>query len=62
MSTCTICGGSGIQRVSSQRFRTCQACLGTGRITAASQSAPLSQLTSVDPSIARLDSVPQRVS
>lgn len=62
MSTCTICGGSGIQRVSSQRFRTCQACLGTGRITAASQPAPLSQLSTVDPSITRLDSVPQRVS
>ena len=62
MSTCTICGGSGIQRVSSQRFRTCQSCLGTGRITAASRPAPLSKLSIVDPSIARLDSVPQKVS
>ena len=32
MSTCTVCGGNGIQRVSSQRFRTCMACLGTGKI------------------------------
>ena len=31
MSTCTVCGGNGIQRVSSQRFRTCLACLGTGK-------------------------------
>lgn len=30
MCTCKICGGSGIQRVSSQRFRTCLACLGQG--------------------------------
>ena len=62
MSTCTICGGSGIQRVSSQRFRTCQACLGTGRITAAIEPAPLSNLSNVDLSISRLDKVPQNAS
>ena len=44
MSTCTVCGGTGIQRVSSQRFRTCLACLGTGKIGAAVQSAPLNQI------------------
>ncbi|QNI95275.1 putative DnaJ type IV chaperone protein [Synechococcus sp. A15-127] len=44
MTICTVCGGSGIQRVSSQRFRTCLACLGTGVISAAVQSAPLNQL------------------
>lgn len=30
MRTCRMCGGSGIQRVSNQRFRTCLACLGQG--------------------------------
>ena len=30
MLTCRICGGSGMQRVSNQRFRTCLACLGQG--------------------------------
>ena len=30
MRTCRICGGSGMQRVSNQRFRTCLACLGQG--------------------------------
>lgn len=44
MTICTVCGGSGIQRVSSQRFRTCLACLGTGVISPAVQSAPLNQL------------------
>ncbi|MAI95132.1 MAG: hypothetical protein CMN95_00165 [Synechococcus sp. MED650] len=41
MCTCTVCGGSGIQRVNSQRFRTCIVCLGTGQISSALQSAPL---------------------
>ena len=43
MSTCTVCGGSGIQRVSSQRFRTCLTCLGTGQIGSTVHSAPVSQ-------------------
>ncbi|QNI80218.1 putative DnaJ type IV chaperone protein [Synechococcus sp. RS9909] len=30
MTTCAHCGGSGIQRVSEQRFRTCLHCLGNG--------------------------------
>ena len=62
MSTCTICGGSGIQRVSSQRFRTCQACLGTGRLSAAIQPAVMSQLTTADSSIKRLETVSQQAS
>ena len=39
MCTCTICGGSGIQRISSQRFRTCFTCLGQGQISAAIHAA-----------------------
>ncbi|MDC0165885.1 hypothetical protein OAI49_02665 [Synechococcus sp. AH-558-M21] len=42
MSTCTICGGSGVQRVSSQRSRTCLVCLGQGILSAATKPAPLS--------------------
>ncbi|QNI85972.1 putative DnaJ type IV chaperone protein [Synechococcus sp. PROS-7-1] len=30
MAICSCCGGSGIQRVSEQQFRTCLACLGQG--------------------------------
>ena len=30
MTICAHCGGSGIQRVSEQRFRTCLHCLGNG--------------------------------
>lgn len=30
MAICSRCGGSGIQRVSDQRFRTCLDCLGHG--------------------------------
>ena len=45
MTICTVCGGSGIQRVSGQRFRTCLACLGTGTFSAAVQSAPINQLS-----------------
>ena len=48
MSTCTICGGSGIQRVSGQRFRTCLACLGQGHLIATIQAAPLNQLSTSD--------------
>ncbi len=44
MSTCPTCGGSGMQRVSNQRFRTCLTCLGQGRITAAVQSASVQPL------------------
>ena len=32
MGTCSVCGGSGVQRVSSQRLRTCLACLGQGNL------------------------------
>ena len=62
MTICTICGGSGIQRVSSQRFRTCQACLGTGRLNPALQVAPLSQIATSDASMSRLEGVPQKAS
>ena len=31
---CLCCGGSGIQRVADQRFRTCQCCLGLGTVRA----------------------------
>ena len=34
MSTCTICGGSCVQRVPSQRLRTCLVCLGQGSLSA----------------------------
>lgn len=30
MTICSSCGGSGIQRVGEQQFRTCLACLGQG--------------------------------
>jgi DnaJ-class molecular chaperone len=43
MSTCTICGGSGVQRVSSQRLRTCLVCLGQGSLSAAMKPAPLNR-------------------
>jgi DnaJ-class molecular chaperone len=42
MSTCTICGGSGVQRVSSQRLRTCLVCLGQGSLSAVMKPAPIS--------------------
>ncbi|HJN34467.1 MAG TPA: hypothetical protein QF700_10155 [Prochlorococcus sp.] len=32
MSVCPNCGGSGIQRISHLRFRTCLDCLGQGSI------------------------------
>lgn len=32
MAICSSCGGSGIKRVSEQRFRTCQDCLGSGEL------------------------------
>ena len=40
MRTCRICGGSGMQRVSNQRSRTCLACLGQGDLA---EMHPLSQ-------------------
>ena len=55
MSTCTICGGSGIQRVSGQRFRTCLACLGQGQLSAAIQAAHLNQLSTSDLTVAQLN-------
>ena len=48
MSTCTICGGSGVQRVSSQRSRTCLVCLGQGILSAATKPAPLSHQPGAD--------------
>ena len=30
MAICSSCGGSGIQRINDERFRTCLACLGLG--------------------------------
>ncbi|MAR07714.1 MAG: hypothetical protein CL862_11530 [Cyanobium sp. NAT70] len=57
MCTCTICGGSGIQRVSSQRFRTCLACLGTGQQAPAVQAAPLNHLTPNTVGLPRLSCV-----
>ena len=54
MSTCTVCGGSGIQRISSQRFRTCFTCLGQGQISAAIHAAPLNQLATSELSLNRL--------
>lgn len=32
MAICSSCGGSGIKRISEQRFRTCQDCLGRGEL------------------------------
>ncbi|QNI59595.1 putative DnaJ type IV chaperone protein [Synechococcus sp. BIOS-U3-1] len=32
MAICSSCGGSGIKRISEQRFRTCQHCLGRGEL------------------------------
>ena len=58
MPICTVCGGSGIQRVSSQRFRTCLACLGTGVISAAVQSAPLNQLATATVAANRVGCLP----
>ena len=54
MCTCTICGGSGIQRISSQRFRTCFTCLGQGQISAAIHAAPLNQLSTTEFSLNQL--------
>ena len=55
MSTCTICGGSGIQRVSGQRYRTCLTRLGQGQLSAAIQSAPMNQLSTSDLTVAQLN-------
>ena len=55
MSTCTICGGSGIQRVSGQRYRTCLTCLGQGQLSAAIQAAPMNQLSTSELTVAQLN-------
>ncbi|QNI41637.1 hypothetical protein [Synechococcus sp. A15-28] len=55
MSTCTICGGSGIQRVSGQHYRTCLTCLGQGQLSAAIQAAPMNQLSTSDLTVAQLN-------
>ena len=54
MCTCTVCGGSGMQRVSGDRFRTCIVCLGTGQISSAVQSAPLNHQPINTPGLAKL--------
>ena len=38
MAICSSCGGSGIKRISEQRFRTCQDCLGRGVLQSVSSS------------------------
>ncbi|WP_392350245.1 hypothetical protein [Parasynechococcus sp.] len=53
MSTCPTCGGSGMQRVSNQRFRTCFTCLGQGRITAAVQPASVHPLVTMTRGLAQ---------
>ena len=62
MCTCTICGGSGIQRISSQRFRTCFTCLGQGQISAAVHAAPLNQLSTTELSLNQLSCLTRRPS
>ena len=59
MTICTVCGGSGIQRVNSQRFRTCLACLGTGIISHAVHTAPLNQLDTTTVAVDRVGCLPQ---
>ncbi|WP_170953740.1 hypothetical protein [Synechococcus sp. UW179A] len=39
MAICSSCGGSGIKRISEQRFRTCQNCLGRGVLQSVSTSS-----------------------
>ena len=53
MSTCTVCGGNGIQRVSSQRFRTCLACLGTGKDAPAPEQQAAKDLKVADAVLSR---------
>ncbi|MGB1776408.1 MAG: hypothetical protein ACPHGV_08735 [Synechococcus sp.] len=53
MSTCTICGGSGTQRVSNQRFRTCLTCLGHGQIPSAVIPASARPWATFTPGLAR---------
>ena len=59
MTICNACGGSGIQRVTSQRFRTCLDCLGTGVINPAVQIAPLDQLKAATVAADRVGCLPQ---
>ncbi|QNI56101.1 putative DnaJ type IV chaperone protein [Synechococcus sp. BIOS-E4-1] len=40
MAICSSCGGSGIKRITEQRFRTCQNCLGRGVVQPVSTSIP----------------------
>ena len=46
---CPHCGGSGIQRVADQRFRTCQDCLGQGVILVSGSVSPEPEAPSSDP-------------
>ena len=39
MAICSSCGGSGIKRISEQRFSTCQNCLGRGALEPVSTSS-----------------------
>ena len=60
MLTCRICGGSGMQRVSNQRFRTCLACLGQGDladIEPSDQDIPSTKLQLHTPADALLDQI-----
>ena len=47
MAICSSCGGSGIQRISMQRFRTCQVCLGRGVIAPAEHASHTIDLAGV---------------
>ena len=38
MTTCADCGGSGIQRIGDQRFKTCLSCLGQGNVVSVETS------------------------
>lgn len=48
---CQRCGGSGIQRVADQRFRTCLSCLGQGKVMDESPEGRTSPLTPAEGSL-----------
>lgn len=50
---CRHCGGSGIQRVADQRFRTCLSCLGQGRLISVDQGMDLERVRQEEDSPAR---------
>ena len=55
MAICSSCGGSGIKRISEQRFRTCQDCLGRGVLR-----TDASPTTSTFPARSVVDSLEER--